>query len=232
MTRFKVSEEALGDGKDVRCGECQHVWFQTPPDGDDISVEEGTTKPVIHENTFDEELAEAVVDVPDAIAPDTGSGALTIEDEEGKVISTKTAVTVFASLLIITIGVLVALQSSIVKIWPKTESFYKAVALDTKHPWDGLKMTNAYATYRDDKDVGKLLYVEVEIMNITDQPIQLPNVQVDFKDSETNDVIKTWHPDVQATELTPGQVHPIKLGFTDFVRDKGYVKLSFSYRDE
>ena len=110
MTRFKVSEEALGDGKDVRCGECQHVWFQTPPDGDDISVEGGTTKPVIHENTFDEELAEAVVDVPDAIAPDTGSDALTIEDEEGKVISTKTAVTVFASLLIITIGVLVALQ--------------------------------------------------------------------------------------------------------------------------
>ena len=76
MTRFKVSEEALGDGKDVRCGECQHVWFQTPPDGDDISVEGGTTKPVIHENTFDEELAEAVVDVPDAIAPDTGRDAL------------------------------------------------------------------------------------------------------------------------------------------------------------
>ena len=240
LTRFKVSSQRIGDGRDVRCGECHHVWHQHPIE-DDPAAEAALDKEKeslagleVHENDFDSSVAEAMANMPEGINPEQSDKkeALVVEDEEGKAISTKTAVTVFASLLIITVGIFVAMQSSIVQIWPKSESIYAVISLDTEHPWNGLKMTNGFATYREDAEAGKLLYVEVEITNITDEAISLPALEVEFMDSDTDEVLKTWYPDIQSMDLGAGEMHPVKLGFTDFVKDRGYVKLSFVYRNE
>ena len=231
-TQFKVSEEKLGDGRDVRCSECKHVWFQEPKHLIDSS-ENSDIAQAGHMADAVETVVENDADVPDAINPNlqNQSNALLIEDEETKATSTKTAGVVFISLILITFGVLFALQEKVMKSWPQSAFLYEALGIYAPLPWDGLKMVQGVAVHRDETGVGKVLYVEAEIKNTKNRPVTLPQLSVTLLDQDTQEVLKTWLPKIEDKTLAPGEVHQVKFGFTDLVKKQGYVKVSFTHND-
>lgn len=226
-TQFEVPDEALAGGRKVRCTNCYYVWTEPDP-----SVEK--IKSAIDEPPADsfadmlDDDPEPVEPVPDSVKPaDTTGAKVTItEDEATKKRSTKAALALFAGLVLMALIGLLLFQKSIVSAFPGTAGLYKSIGIDAKPAWEGLRIQEGIAIFRQTPQ-GEMLYIETSIINISNEDKRIPPVRIDLTDSETGDVLQSWNPEMVRVVLAPGQKHDMKLGFTDARHKFGKIKVYF-----
>lgn len=229
QTQFKVPTEKIGAGRKVRCTNCGHIWFQ---EGTESEAPPSEMKEVFGP-AEDVSKTETIETVPDSIKPESKdqSTALLAEDEETRKEASFTGLVVFASLILVTLIFMLLAQNTVLKIWPQSAALYQAVGITPEYPWDGLKLSDGYTMIRQTKTGENILYVEVEVLNISETPKTIPPIDVMLTDTETGAVIQHWQPASESVEVLPGKAYIIKLGFTDVIQEQGNVSVSFSQRD-
>ncbi len=245
--RYNVDDLALGEGRKVRCGDCGNVWFQDPPEMPEPDAAQGdyplTDEVFTPADDMTEDVFEPDIDMgdmpagyesvlPDSINPAMNDDidAIDIEDDKMKFNGTIAAVAIFLTLFLGSFGYALAFQDNVEAIWPESELYYSLIGMETKSPFEGLRVTDTYATYRKTSDNGEILYIEATIRNSNATPRELPDIRIDYRPYSNAAVEKSWSPEVERITLDPGESHVVKLGLTDFVREEGLLKLSFRLR--
>jgi len=227
-TQFNVIEEQIGMGRIVRCCECKNTWYQkslTVSKQDSSADFSDVLNDAKHSGNSNSNL-------PDGVNPTLkdNKNALLIEDEEQKETSTKLASAFFITLLLLSFAGIVVFQGSITKHFPQTSALYSVMGLKDTSPLQWLRLENVYATYRDEAEVGEMLFVQANIKNIRDKETPLVGLKVSLLETENGEPLQTWTPAMEDKTLSPGEIYEVKLGFTDFVKADGHIKLDLIHK--
>ncbi len=217
QSQYKLEPEQLGaGGRTVRCTDCRHTWFESPPGG---------TAP---EPDKDQEIFSTILSTVNAKPSEPAFPA--IPEERTLVARHETAspvithnplgvsATAFGGLtfclcLSLTLAGVFLGKHQIVSQWPQAVLLYKTLGFYIEAPGEGLKFSEVVAERRIDKG-RKALMVEGKITNMTEQPIMSPSFHVLLKEGREA-VLREWTPNPGADEIAAGAAVPFTLPLPD-----------------
>lgn len=203
QVKFTVQAIALGtDGRQVKCGMCEHVWHQMSEDAEQDPIPEAV-KPLSEES----ELPVLTEDFND-------------HDSDDEKSATRFAMFVFLFLLFVSFGIIVAGQSILVRSFPSSILLYKTLGIYNDEMIRNIRLSNIEVALKND-DQGEFLYVQLDVSNISDHEMKFPKLNVILKGS-TGRVVQTWHAKPQDEALKPAETRLVKLGFRD-VNEHGHL---------
>jgi len=201
QVKFTVQAVALGtDGRQVKCGMCEHVWHQMPEDAEQEPIPEAV-KPLSEET----ELPVLTEDTNDS-------------DEEKS--ATRFAIFVFLLLLFGSFGGIVAGQSILIRSFPSSILLYKTLGIYNDEMMRNIRLSNIEVALKNDEQ-GVFLYVQLDVSNISDHEMKFPKLNVILKGS-TGRVVQTWHAEPQDEALKAEETRLVKLGFRN-VNEHGHL---------
>lgn len=183
-TRFAIDAQALRpDGRRVKCGKCEHVWFEEPPPPS--SAEPLSVTPL----EPDEQSSIPTPNLP----------AITGADQR----RTAGAAWILVIFLLVVISALGWFgRGSIALAWPTAEIIYASVGIDAfPPPGEGLSID------MEVKRVDKTLQLVGEILNTTDENRALPPIYAVLQDANGKR-LRHWKLDVDVSVLGPGEKVP------------------------
>lgn len=183
-TRFAIDAQALRpDGRRVKCGKCDHIWFEAPPAAS--AAEPLSVTPL----------------EPEEQSPFRAPNLPAITEADQK----RTAAAAWA-LVAVLLAIIAALgwfgRESIARAWPPAEAIYAAIGIHAFPP-PGAGFTVDLTA----KLVDQRLELAGEVTNITDETRPLPPLYAVLLDGEGNS-LRNWTVDVDTTELGPGERVP------------------------
>lgn len=183
-TRFAIDAQALRpDGRRVKCGKCEHVWFEEPPAPS--AVEPISVTPLEPEEQ--------------STIPTPNLPAITTADQKR---SAGAAWIMVGFLLAVVLALGWFGRSSIALAWPTAEVIYASIGVDAfPPPGDGLSVD------MEVKRDGEKLELVGEILNTTDEYRAMPPVYAVLQDANGKQ-LRQWVVEVGVNELGPGEKVP------------------------
>ena len=203
-TRFAIDAQALRpDGRRVKCGKCEHVWFEEPPPP-------SVTEPLSVTPLEPDELSS----IPTPNLP-----AITAADQR----QTAGAAWILVCFLLAVISALGWFgRGSIAFAWPPAEVIYASVGIDAfPPPGDGLSVD--MEVKRDDET----LQLVGEVLNTTDESRSLPPIYAILQDANGNR-LRHWRLDVDVTVLGPGEKVPFSTKIDTIPEGTANVSVLFT----
>jgi predicted Zn finger-like uncharacterized protein len=184
QTRFAIDAQALRpDGRRVKCGKCEHVWFEEPP-------APSATEPISVTPLEPDELSS----IPTPNLP-----AITEADQKR---AAGAAWVMVGFLLVVVLALSWFGRESIARAWPTAEIIYTSVGIDAfPPPGEGLSVD------MEVKRVDEKLELVGEVLNTTDEIRVLPPVYAVLQDANGKE-LRQWQIDVDVKELGPGEKVP------------------------
>jgi len=183
-SRFAIDAQALRpDGRRVKCGKCEHIWFEEPP-------APSASEPLSVTPLEPEELSS----IPTPNLP-----AVTVADQRR---SAAAAWIMVGFLLAVVLALGWFGRGSIALAWPTAEIIYTSIGIDAFPP-PGAGLSVDMEVKRD----GDKLELVGEILNTTDEYVALPPVYAILQDANGKQ-LRHWVVDVGVKELGPGEKVP------------------------
>ncbi len=203
-TRFAIDAQALRpDGRRVKCGKCEHVWFEEPP-------APSATEPISITPLEPEELS---------TIPTPNLPALTRADQKR---SAGAAWVMVGLLLAVVLGLGWFGRASIALAWPTAEVIYASIGVDAfPPPGDGLSVD------MEVKRDGEKLELIGEVLNTTSEYRAVPTVYAVLQDANGKN-LRHWVVDIGVTELGPGEKVPFSTEIDTVPSDTANVSVLFT----
>lgn len=219
-TKFRISAHSLGiQGREVRCGQCRKQWYQSATfedlaaeslDADIVFEEIPEEEEIVVEETVEpeqeEEWAEPVIEGEKELWARVRA-LLDYMDWRFVGIS-------FSVFFLLTLIVALIAPLKTIRHFPQTYPIYKSLHLISSsiilHPVD--------AQYRKDHYGANILYVELEMENISAETVVAEPIEVALHD-EAGQVLKSWTVDGQGREVPGLDTLPLKFGLRDAPSD-------------
>ena len=203
-TRFAIDAQALRpDGRRVKCGKCDHVWFEEPPPpspAEPISV------------TPLEPEEQATVPIPNL-------PAIASADQK----RTAGAAWVLVGLLI---AVVLALawfgRESIALAWPPAETIYASVGISAFPP-----PGEGFSVEMEVKREGEKLQLVGEVVNTTDESRALPPIYAVLQDANGKR-LRHWQLTVDVETLGPDERVPFSTEIDSMPEGTANVSILFN----
>lgn len=195
--RYVVDPRALGaSGRRVRCANCQHTWFQAPPDEPPPPSIElpplPESPPVVRTTTSAPSDPARRVQLPAVSRP--GRGALWLR---------RAAI---AGVLLLIIGGLVAGRDTVMSTLPSTERLYAMVGLGRPVAGAGLELRQV-APSRGTENGIPTLAINGQVANVSSVARMVPKLRVALRDGG-NKELQAWTVSVTDQPLAPGASIP------------------------
>ena len=224
---FKVPTSALGDGRDVKCTMCLHIWFQKPvvDQGAEAAEELAFVDADETEDAVDDI---ALQDEPEEVAPAIDIPETLVQvDKEEHVVDMKTtieepkaktqwrsAVLAFFFVLFLFSGAALLLKTSIIKAWPASVRFYQLIGVYHGNPLSVFKWENMVSEIRLDTHHVPYLFIGADLRNASEVEQKAPYVYVAL--TENNQVIEEKPLKVDVDTLKAGEVYHLKIGLAEY----------------
>ena len=207
-TRFAIDAQALRpDGRRVKCGKCEHIWFEGPPVPN--AAEPIRVTPLEPE----EQSSIPVPNLP----------ALTRADQK----RTAGAAWVLVGVML---AVVVSLawfgRESIAQAWPPAEMIYASVGVNAfPPPGAGLSVDMEVKRIEDQ------LELVGEVINTTGRSLILPPIYAVLEDAGGKQM-RYWQLDVEVTELGPNEKVPFSTKIETIPDGTANVSILFTIPDD
>ena len=212
-TRFNVDPgHLLPNGRTVKCAKCGHLWTERPPGDMPRRVDE----PALTIEDLPETDAD-VDNVPDFFERPSRRRAARAPAaaDEGRRSALGQAIG-WGVLVVVVVGVLgvsVLARERVVQWWPPSKALFELAGLSVEKVGEGLQIRNV-ATSQKIEDDKPTLIVAGEVVNVTNQPIDIPVMRGSLLDVRQR-VVYQWKIPLPQERLAAGQVMP----FTTSVRE-------------
>ncbi len=232
-TKFNLNPDVLGDaGKRVKCKECQETWLQKP-EGDkpsDIHVIDEKVK----ESRSSKELAQDILKKQGRKL----NVEINIKDIRKKLpnfkefILRRQDVSIFLSLLFVTLVVAVMFSKQIMNSKPMAEYFYNKIGIKSKIVGEDILFKDLTAK-KVMKEGKQELLVEFNLVNNSDHIVDYPSIKIHIEDD--GEVLKEWSLNARKGEfLTASLSKPMKMQFGSIPDNakKIFIKVKYSELDK
>ena len=203
-TRFAIDAQALRpDGRRVKCGKCEHVWFEEPPPPS--AAEPLSVTPLEPEEQ--------------SPIPSPNLPAVTVADQR----RTAGAAWVLVCFLLV---VVLALgwfgRESIARAWPADEVIYSSIGVNAfPPPGDGLSVD------MEVKRVDETLQLVGEVVNTTDELRPLPPIYGVLEDANGKRLTH-WQLNIDVQQLGPGEKVPFSAEIETIPEGTANVSVLFT----
>ena len=183
-TRFAIDAQALRpDGRRVKCGKCEHIWFEEPPPPN--AAEPISVTPLEPEEQ--------------SSIPTPNLPAITRADQQR---TASAAWIMVCFLLAVVLSLAWFGRESIARAWPTAEIIYASIGIDAfPAPGEGLSVD------MEVKRVDKSLQLVGEVVNTTDESRAVPPIYAVLQDANGKQ-LRHWQVAVDVTVLGPGEKVP------------------------
>lgn len=251
--KFKVPDKALGaTGRKLRCGSCEHQWFQKPrppkakkptaktapkpeveqqepADDSKLNPPENTPTdgPRLDDTGDDNDPIDHDTDSEDMEPPPIGDvsrfrGFRPREDRKRKPV----ALFVLIGMAVLIPTILLAARGSLVQAWPPSALLYDTIGLRVAVPGEGLVLRNVSVRRRQEGAV-EILVVEGQIRNPTEGLISVPALRGTVLD-DTGTALQEWLFQAEALQLLPNESAPFASEFAGPAPGAAQVNVTFS----
>lgn len=181
-TRYLADSEGFQpNGRTVRCTNCEHTWFQEPP-------QDGPKQVVVED-------VEARV-----VRSGWSGGAVSHEQSTSRRTPWLVAILLFVAVIGATLAIGYMFRTEIARTWPPAKGLYAAVGLPVTT--GGLVFTNtSYSRIVEDGE--QVLVVEGVLVNDTDEFVPFGPILATLRDAEQN-TLDSWEFVAGEGRLEPG----------------------------
>jgi predicted Zn finger-like uncharacterized protein len=237
--QYKLDPAMLGaGGREVRCVNCGHQWFQAPEKMEEVPPAEALTKKLDEIIEQDDAAFEAILSSVSNAAKPAGAGQTAPAESPAEPREKKKAampqeprmlppitynpfgvgarafgVLVFCLCVFLSLAVIFVAQKPILRHWPQMALLYETIGFTVTAPGEGLRISEMTAEQRADGK-GKALVVEGKMTNTTRHDLAYPALQVILK-SGMDKVLKTWDLKPGAEKISSGSEVPMSMKLTD-----------------
>jgi len=203
-SRFNLLASILApEGKRVKCSNCGETWHQLP-DPDELLAE--------IEMQDNEDAPPPFDDIPESVKPiPEGSSvpALTDNDDEPQKQSANIVVMLLSALLIFILlcAPIIVLKGTIIKVWPESIAFYKAIGMDVDVSGEGI----VFDQMRGELSEG-IFALNGQIINLTASDSVLPVIEVTLQD-EMGEIISFHYIRPPKDKLNAEEILPISAQY-------------------
>jgi predicted Zn finger-like uncharacterized protein len=192
-SRYLVDPQALaGNGRTVRCANCGHTWFQTPPADLPRAVDltpPPTAMPPIPEGS----------NLPAFAARRAGGG-----------LSSALGWLVLIASFLGSLSGIVLFRNEIVMAWPPAARFYEVVGIPVDHPGAGLEVRDPVSAHRAAEDgAPSLIEVSGTVVNVSNRIRPVPSLRIEVSNA-ARQPLKDWVFQPERRSLEPGQSMPFR----------------------
>lgn len=204
QTRFAIDAQALRpDGRKVKCGKCDHVWFEEPP-------APSAAEPLSVTPLEPEEQSH----VPTPNLP-----AVTVGDQKR---TAGAAWALVCFLLVVIVSLSWFGRESIAKAWPPAETIYAKVGIDPfPPPGEGLSVD------MEVKRVDDKLELVGEVLNTTNDIRMLPPIYAVLQDAN-GDGLHHWQLQLDVSALGAGETVPFSTEIDTIPEGTANVSVLFT----
>lgn len=205
--RFLLDAGLLGNGRRVKCGNCAHVWYQEPPEGEAVKPfaagPDGSDVDAIPPRRFDSYLDEDEGPLPAAGKAAAGVRGASVDGEQkpARWRAVLPWAGLAASLALVGFG-LVQGRDAVVGLWPAANRAYELAGMAVEPVGAGLEPVYT-AEYRE-VEGNPMLFVSGEIRNVSDEVREVPDLVATAIDPEGRQV-QSWVITPSARRLSPKQ---------------------------
>lgn len=253
-SKFKVPDKALGTkGRKLRCGSCDHQWFQKPRSPKAKKPAKGAAP----ETEAELEAAppeDAAIDSPetepsDDLAADGGEGIDGIsgqdtgsEDMEPPPLGDISrfrgfrpqqekkrppiALFVLLAATVAIPAILFAARDALVRTWPASALLYDTVGLHVPVSGEGLVLRNV-SVHRRQEGAVEILVVQGSIRNPTDRLMSLPGLRGTVL-GDSGEALQEWLFQAEAFQLLPDESTTFASEFAGPAPSASQVNVTFS----
>lgn len=225
-TRFNVDPgQLLPNGRTVKCAKCGHLWTERPPADMPRRVDEPTITVDDLPSTGDD-----VDDVPDSVerprrrrAPPQPPAP---DDARRTPLGQALGWAILVLVVVGVLGVSVVAREALQAWWPPSQALFELAGLSGKKVGAGLEIRNVAHSQRIE-DQKPTLVVAGEIVNRTNEPIDIPKLRGSLHDIREREIY-AWFFTAKQNRLAPGEVAPIASSIREPPSDALRVEVRFA----
>lgn len=220
QSAYRFSDEAIGDGRMVRCARCTTQWFAAPPPVQIMALEDAAAIEVVGE------------DMPPAPASEPTPSSQSRRPPRQKKPARKRRTEplkphlAFAAAGLLALGLLVFERVEVVRLAPSLASIYRVA---------GLAVNTRGLDIREVKSVEQLeegsplLLVTGAIANVTREPVAVPRLRLAVMTSDDRELY-AWTTVSARAELGPGETTQFRARLASPPADGQRVEVRFLSR--
>lgn len=209
--RYLVETQKLGaQGRMVRCGSCQHTWYQAPPEGPLPKVEMTAPPPALAPSTIERR------NLP-AIPRRRWSGR-------------KIAGLLMAPLVLMAVAWgAIFMRDRVMAAFPQTAQIYSGLGLaaNTSEFGSGIEVRAAARRAVDNGET--VLVIDGRIVNLSSSPRRVPPLKVTLRDANDKPLV-SWTFSAGIAQLAPGASAPFHTVYQHPNADATSVVVMFENR--
>jgi len=219
QTRYLVPGHAIsGEGRRVRCTNCDHEWFQEP----EVLPEE-SAPPFVPEEDL-EPIPESVKPIPEG--SDLPAIAEPPPPRPPRDYRALAGYAAAAGVFLLIAAALFALRGPVADAWPPAVKLYELAGIPMPVPGQGLILDRVSAVRAADETGGNMLNIEGVVVNLKNHDIDVPPLRIALRNAK-GEVFDSWKIDPPLRSLSGGEDVGFQATYPDVPNDIMEATVSF-----
>lgn len=232
--RYLIPEHSLiPNGRTVRCGNCGHTWYVSPPADDGAGAADGDADGS-GSNSFADMVANATDSIPQGVRPIPEGSSVPAHigaRADTGFVARIGGYAVAAVLFVAVAGGLFAMRDTVVQSWPASLAVYNMVGFAPEGPLADIVFDRVDAKTSYNEDGVEVLTVSGKIINLRARSVELAPIRVSAR-MATDGAVWDWVIDPPAVRIGPEETLEFTAAYADIPADAQEINVRFTLDEQ